>query len=109
MKDLIEIYDAKPVDDLYETQKKLRRIQLNKFKNECFKINKETIEQSKYKLEEINLIIQEHENKMKDKRKQYYKLDIVCECGQEISRKNMSRHLKTKTHLLNIELNCQKY
>jgi hypothetical protein len=108
MKDLFEVYDAKPADELYEKQKKLRRIQLNKFKNECYKINKETIEQSKNKLEEINLIIQEHKNKMKDKRKQYYKLDITCECGQELSRKNISAHRKTKKHLLDMELNNGK-
>jgi len=85
------IYDAK-----------MRNLELKKFKVECLKINKTKFENSKDIIKEIEIIESQlktqSEAKYKTEHKEYMMERIICKCGMESIRSNLSHHKKSKVH-----------
>ena len=77
--ELLENYKCNTKDELYKREGELQRI----YKNDI--INKQISKRSKEEYEE--------DNKQKQNKK------IVCICGSEIRKGEISRHKKTKKHL----------
>ena len=49
--------------------------------------------------EKINEYCEKNKDKIKERKKEYRKIKVICECGSEFINNNKSRHLKSKKHL----------
>lgn len=82
--------------------KKMKNLEIKKYKAECFKINKIKFENSKDIIEQIEVFEKElrikSETKYKTEHKEYMNAKCICECGMETIRKNKSTHKKSKVH-----------
>ena len=81
-----------------------RKLEVTKFKQMCFKINKNLFDNSKDMLDKICIKEEELKNMSDTKYKEHHKMYMnemcICECGMETIRKNKSRHNKSKVHLI---------
>ena len=81
-----------------------RKIEVIKFKQMCFKINKNLFDNSKEIIDKICIKEEELKNMSDSKYKEHHKIYMnevcICECGMETIRKNKSRHNKSKVHLV---------
>ena len=81
-----------------------RKIETNKFKEECFKINKLQLKKSHEFLLKIELLEEKLQANSKEKykaeHKEYLNQRCKCECGMEPIRKHKSAHKKSKYHLI---------
>ena len=82
--------------------KKMRELEMKKYKAECFKINKIKFENSENIIQQIEVFEKElrnkSETKYKTEHKEYLNSKCICECGMETIRKNKSTHKKSKVH-----------
>lgn len=96
------LYNAIETEAVFDA--KMRQLEFNKYKKECYKINKLLFDNSK----DMLLKIDELENQLKEQSETKYKADqkiynnskCICECGMETIRKNKSTHKKSKFHLV---------
>jgi predicted RNase H-like nuclease (RuvC/YqgF family) len=95
------LFSNKDINQKYIKQSIKIEEQNNEFKFilEELKIVKYKVKELEYKVKELEYKVQELEDKVQELEDKKQKIKFICECGCEIDKCYLYKHIKTKKHL----------
>jgi len=92
---------GRDVERQKKTEKKCRANYRRENKEYVKQLERKYYQENKQKVFERN---KNYKNKNKQKYDEYYKTKVICDCGSEVSKRNLARHKQSPAHLRVVKL-----